>query len=112
MSGLERFEARIFEGPHLFDRNVVTLAVRDRNAYLMRDGTWRVVPEGERLPDDHGVELPRAAIEAIAVAVQEWQGHTSHADTEARILREWLTVERDRTDRILDHAIYEPDPAA
>ena len=44
---------------------------------------------------------PIPAIEAIAVAIQEWQGHTSHADTEARVLREWLAAERKRVDRVL-----------
>jgi hypothetical protein len=49
-----------------------------------------------------GLLLPAEAVEAIARAVQEFQGHTSHADTEARVLREWLTVERARVDRALE----------
>jgi hypothetical protein len=98
-----KYAARIIEGPDLFARNVVRLAIRDeaRNAFLMPDGTWQTVPEGEYIAD-MGVVLPAGAVEAIAVAVAEYQGHTSHADTEARVLREALTVERARVDRMLD----------
>lgn len=99
------FAARVMQGPDLFARDVVTLAVRDNDqrAYLMRDGNWMVVEEGTSSAD-MGIVLPSGAIEAIAVAIAEYQGHTSHADTEARVLREWLAVERGRVDRALEPA--------
>jgi hypothetical protein len=96
------YEARIIVGYDSFARSVVRLAVldADRNAYLMPDGSWQTVAEGE-LIQDMGVLLPAGSIEAIAVAIAEYQGHTSHADTEARVLREWLAVERARVDKAL-----------
>lgn len=96
------FEARVIQGYDTFARNVVSLAVRDndKQAFLMPDGTWFRPEEGVAV-DRMGIELPAGAIEAIAIAVQEWQGHASHADTEARVLREWLAVERERVDRAL-----------
>lgn len=97
---MDRFEARVMDGPHLWALNQVTLAVRDGESFLMSDGTWRVIPEGQT-SEEVGIRVPRAAIEAIAVAVQEWQGHTSHADTEARVLREWLASERERVNSAL-----------
>jgi hypothetical protein len=97
------FDARVIAPQNGFQRNVVTLAIRDndQDAYLMPDGTWLHVDEGT-YPERMGIDLPAAAIEAIALAVQEWQGHTSHADTEARVLREWLSAERARVDKVLD----------
>lgn len=98
---MRRADARVYAGPDSFVRNQVTLAVRDDNGYyLMSDGTWRAFSEGE-VATDMGIALPAHVIEAIGVAIQEWQGHTSHADTEARVLREWLAVERERVDRTL-----------
>lgn len=102
------FDARIIEDIGTWNRDTVLLMVRRRerpfSTYLMRDGTWRAVAEGESLADP-GIELPRAAIEAIVTAIGEWQGHTSHADTEARVLREWLAVERDRVDATLERGL-------
>lgn len=97
------FDARVMEVPDVFVRDIVTLAVRDndQHAFLMPDGTWLRVDDGAASPERMGIELPASSIEAIAVAIQEWQGHTSHADTEARVLREWLAVERERVDRAL-----------
>jgi hypothetical protein len=69
--------------------------------WLTQNGLWQVVDEGVRLDEGFGIVLPRGSVEAIAVAIQNWQGHASHADTEAKVLREWLAVERDRVDRIL-----------
>lgn len=98
------FDARIMGGPDAFARNVVTLAIRDNDqqAFLMPDQTWLRVEDGVLAPSPMGILLPAAAIEAIAVAIQEYQGHTSHADTEARVLREWLKAERERVDRVLE----------
>lgn len=97
---MNRFEAVILDGPHLWTMNQVTLAVREGDSYLMRDGTWRIM-EQDSSSEDGGILLPRGSIEAIAVAVQNWQGHASHADTEAKVLREWLAVEQARVERAL-----------
>ena len=72
----------------------------DRTDYLREDGTWQTVDPGARVPEA-GLPLPAGAIEAIAQAIAEFQGHTSHADTEARVLREWLAVEQRRVDEAL-----------
>lgn len=95
------FDARVMVGSNMFARDVVLLAVRDndRQAYLMPDGNWSVLEEGVAV--DVGITLPAGAIEAIAVAIAEYQGHTSHADTEARVLREWLAIERVRVDLMI-----------
>lgn len=97
------FDARVYAGPDTFARNIVTLAVRDNDqgAYLMHDGNWLTVPEGVAAGSEMGLLLPAASIEAIATAIAEYQGHTSHADTEARVLREWLAAERARVDQVL-----------
>lgn len=68
--------------------------------YLSPDGTWHQAEEGAGAVDS-GIVLPAEAIEAIAAAIELFQGHSSHADTEARVLREWLESERGRVDRIL-----------
>ena len=98
-------EARIVSDPTNWAMNTVRLLVRDfhgdRAAYLMEDGTWKEADEGTS-PDGMGLLLPAEAVESIARAVQEFQGHTSHSDTEARVLREWLAVERGRVDRALE----------
>lgn len=75
----------------------------ERTEFFMQDGTWVVVPDREVEPDS-GLILPAGAIEALAVAIQEFQGHASHADTEARVLREWLATERFRVDSFLKAA--------
>ena len=103
MSGLGSYRAHIFDEPRGFLHNTIRLIVRGPVGEVgMADGTWTVIPEGEDIPEGAGWEFPRAAIEEIAKAIADWQGHTSHADTEARILREWLTAERTRVDLVLD----------
>ena len=94
--------ARILEEAAFFALDAVRLVVSDASgAILMADGSWKRPPE-ETVVADSGLLLPRDTIEAIAVAIQEWQGHASHADTEARVLREWLKVEQRRVDAALD----------
>lgn len=81
-------------------------------SYLNEKGVWVEIPEAHEAKDA-GILLPAASIEAIAVAIQQYQGHVSHADTEARVLREWLSVERGRVDRVLSSPIItlkEPRP--
>jgi hypothetical protein len=81
----------------------VYLLVFDRMAdnYLAKDGTWKHIDEGAVFPDDDMFVLPRDSIETLAQACDIFLGHTSHADTEARVLREWLAVEQARVNRVL-----------
>lgn len=73
--------------------------------YAMDNGTWQTIQEGSPLVTGPvptpGIVLPVQVIEPLALAIQEFQGHASHADTEARVLREWLQVEQARVDRAL-----------
>lgn len=101
----EAYRARIIEDRDPFLPTVRLYIMRrlgyGRSEYLMADGTWKEVEQGSPVEGDAGLPLPAEAIEAVAIAAQEFQGHASHADTEARILREWLAVERGRVDRAL-----------
>jgi len=72
----------------------------DKWQFVVAGNTIITVDEGATHPDA-SIKIPLAAVEKLAVAVQNFQGHTSHADTEARVLREWLTVERQRVDALL-----------
>src|SRR3989337_1344364 len=93
MSGLGSYRAHIFDEPRGFLHDTVRLIVRGPIGEVgMADGTWTVIPEGEDIPEGAGWEFPRAAIEEIARAIADWQGDTSHADTEGRIFREWLNA--------------------
>lgn len=69
--------------------------------YLRADGAWAGAVEGQRMGDDSGLLLPADAVEALGVAVETFLGRASHANTEARVLREWLAVEQERVDRAL-----------
>jgi hypothetical protein len=85
-----------------FARNTVRLLVQDSTgAVLQEDGTWYRSPDEATSNGKAGVLLPMETVEAIAAAIAEFQGHTSHADTEARVLREWLAVERERVEQVL-----------
>ena len=104
--GGKGLRAKVFDDYQWGDplKNLVRLVVvdeqYDRTTYLAEDGTWRTAVEGAA-NEDMGIRLQPEAVEAIAVAIQAWQGHASHADTEARVLREWLAVERGRVDQAL-----------
>lgn len=92
---------RLFEN---FNMRTVRIRILDeaRNVELRADGTWASFDEGGSvITDDVGLVIPAGAVEALAVAIEEFQGHTSHADTEARVLREWLAVEQRRVDDVL-----------
>lgn len=98
------YEARVVESISTFSLDSVLLTIRrGGHEYLMRDGSWLSIEPGQDLkPDSVGILIPRPAVEAVARAIAEWQGHTSHADTEARVLREWLAAERERVDRLME----------
>ena len=68
---------------------------------LAADGRWVETVEGAR-NEAAGILFPAAAIEVIAQAIEEYQGHASHAGTEARVLREWLAVEMERVNNALE----------
>lgn len=106
-----KYRAFLYREPHDWVGGLVRLVLvkedfNHRRSYLTGaapDGVthWRDVPEDGTAPTEVGLTLPAGSIEAIATAVQEFQGHTSHADTEAKVLREWLAVERARVDNAL-----------
>jgi len=101
---VSEYRAHVIDDARGWDMNVVRLLLWRRRGLdyeaVMPDGTWQVVTEGSYI-DGEGIVIPRDSIESIVQAIEEWQGHTSHAETEARVLREWLAVERARVDRVL-----------
>jgi hypothetical protein len=103
------YKVRIMDDLGLWDQNLVRLVIRRSNqystAFLMENGTWMEFSEGTRPAENVGVLLPRAAIEAVVTGIEEWQGHTNHSDTEARVLREWLKSEKDRVDGFLTRGV-------
>jgi hypothetical protein len=64
------------------------------------DGQW-VVGDPAAIPDTEGLLIPDLAVPAIFDAFAAYQGLATHQATEAKILREWLEVERGRVDRWL-----------
>ena len=99
------YTVRVMDDLDMWDRNLVRLIVRRRigysTEYLMENGTWERFEEGNTVTGGVGVLLPRAALDAVALGIEQWQGHTNHSDTEARVLREWLKSEKDRVDTFL-----------
>jgi hypothetical protein len=69
---------------------------------ITEDGLlFTTVEEGMATPPDAGLDLPVEALNAIAKAIEAFQGDTGHAATEVRVLREWLTEERARVDKLI-----------
>lgn len=62
---------------------------------LMEDGTWLTVETGTTT-DRAGILLPRPALDALLDELTRWKGLATHQATEAKVLREWLAVERER----------------
>jgi hypothetical protein len=69
------------------------------------DGKW-VVGQPDVAPEGEGLYIPEAALPAIFDAMSAYQGLATHQSTEAKILREWLEVEKGRVDRWLMSADY------
>lgn len=67
---------------------------------LLEDGTMQNAPADVHV-ERAGIQLPYPALEAIFEALQKWKGLQSHQATEAKVLREWLEVERLRVDGYL-----------
>lgn len=104
------FEAIIVEDLEEVHRQTVRLVVVQREgpaaALLMGDGTWYRSPEATALPPEKpGLVLPRAAVETVRHAIETWQGAAGSPATEARILREWLELERSRVDRLIERGL-------
>jgi len=100
----EQFDAMVARDPTGFVGGAVTLYLYDRpaRAHLRRDGNWQRVEDGALLDQNEvGLILPAGSLTAITEAIDEFRGVASHGATEARVLREWLTVERERVDRTL-----------
>lgn len=68
--------------------------------FLMSDGTFETHP-GEQLVEGSGLWLPSASLVAVYDALAEWRGLQTHQATEAKVLREWLGVERERVDALI-----------
>jgi hypothetical protein len=82
-----------------FASNTVTLFVMDEQGRMMfSDGSWQFVKEGMVPPSDAGIRLPRKMIEPIHKAIESYFGTALHTTTEAKVLREWLDLERRRVD--------------
>lgn len=102
------YDARVLDDMGTWATNSVRLVVRQRRewpgaAYLMSDGTWAQPADGAQLdPEKVGVVIPAAALDAILEAIERHRGVAGDAATEARVLREWLTVERGRVDAFLE----------
>jgi hypothetical protein len=108
-----KYDAGVIRESHDYARGTVRLLLWRREglnavSYLCEDGNWLTGVDGDVLDERAGLILPAEAVEAIAAAIQEFQGHASHADTEARVLREWLVVERARVDRAVDQILRGP----
>lgn len=94
--------ARVHCGPNEWARNQVRILVQDEGRYILQDGRWLTLPEGQAIPEDVGILLPARALDAIRAAILEHMGEASDAPTEVRVLREALEVERTRVDRAWD----------
>jgi hypothetical protein len=70
-----------------------------REDTLLEDGTFTTVEPGV-FQERAGLALAYPALQAIFDGLTEWKGLQSHQATEARILREWLEVERARVDTL------------
>lgn len=71
--------------------------------YLMPDGNFKTVNEGE-IADD-GLVLPNSSARAILKAFQDYVGIVSPSSQENKVLREWLDLEKERVDKILNAKI-------
>lgn len=107
-AGWGAYEARIVEDLNEWAADTVRVVVRrlrqwPEAEYLMSDGTWQLVDEATTLdPSKVGIVLPEAAVGPVLEAFAKHHGDAGHAATEARILREWLSVERGRVDAALE----------
>lgn len=72
----------------------------DRARVLCDDGTWTDVADGATLPTNHGILIPGYFRKPFHKAVIEWAGDLNAEATEVKVLREWLSSERNRVDHV------------
>lgn len=104
------YRAHIGESAEDWRLNTVRLLIVEEGPRggraVNEDGQWVEVHEAELLPSNAGILLPKASIAAILEAFREWQGRPKvDSTTEAAVLREWLKVEKDRVDHLVDSVL-------
>ena len=104
------YRARILESPSNWYLNTIRLmlvneTINNGAEIVMADGTVKYFPDLSVLSDDMGIVIPKSAVNAILEAFAEWQGRSSDSKTEVAVLREWLAVEKDRVDHLIDRAL-------
>lgn len=104
---MANMRAHLFADHQDFARRTVRLIlVRQRgdgrDDVWMGGDEWRTIEEGTVTPEPPGVLLPVDAVDALREAIDHYEGKAGHAATEARVLREWLDVERARVDKALE----------
>lgn len=106
MAGSEGYQAfieRRWDDPleDVVRLHVITPFRVDRHrSYLTETGAWYDAVEGMQATAS-GIVLPREALKAIVLAIKEFRGDLVDESTEAKVLREWLAVERRRVDEVL-----------
>lgn len=94
------WQARALEDYQSFARNTVRVVVwrnhGERTEFLGGNGQSVLVEPGID-PEDVGLVIPRDALGAIAAELAKHLGDALPSAGEVRVLREWLAVERDRT---------------
>lgn len=108
-------KARV-EDELLMDR--VRLMVFDRRAdgsvrVLQSDGSWRDHDESQhavvREWSGDGLPIPIDALDAVAEALMKYLGNQLPSTAEVKVLREWLTSERERVDALVSSRDLDAD---
>jgi hypothetical protein len=81
-----------------------------RRLVLKRDGTWDSPVEGTQIGDEYGYLFPVDSIEAFGQAIEQYLKGASHSATEVAVLREWLQVERQRVEHVLQTMLGRIEP--
>lgn len=68
---------------------------------LMSDGRWQRFEDGEMVPIDAGIRVPREVMPLIVDEIKRWQGARDDDPAVVPVLREALEIERGRVDKIL-----------
>lgn len=73
-------------------------------ALTVGEPTWTRINPVEAASDQAGIVLPRGCLAAVDKEIRRYAGDLRDSESEARVLREWLAVERGRVDRHWDRA--------